>query len=44
MNSQIKDLYIITGKGGVGKTNAAFALVKHLNDQGQKCSLSYFQI
>ena len=34
--SRPKRLYIITGKGGVGKTTTALALTKHLNSQGSK--------
>lgn len=34
--SRSKRLYIITGKGGVGKTTIALALTKHLNSKGVK--------
>lgn len=34
--SQTKRLYIITGKGGVGKTTVALALAKRLNRKGVK--------
>lgn len=34
--SRTKRLYIITGKGGVGKTTAALALAKYLNSKGVK--------
>ncbi|MEX0799295.1 MAG: ArsA-related P-loop ATPase [Bacteriovoracaceae bacterium] len=34
--SSPKRFYIITGKGGVGKTAAALALTKRLNSQGKK--------
>ena len=34
MSSPAKRLYIITGKGGVGKTSLAMAMTKHLEDLG----------
>ena len=38
-----KRLYIITGKGGVGKTNASFALVKYLIDSGKNAKYLIFK-
>lgn len=38
-----KKLYIITGKGGVGKTTAALALCKFLKDNNHNVEYTYFQ-
>lgn len=40
--SRPKRLYIITGKGGVGKTATALALTKYLNSQGHKAKYLNF--
>lgn len=37
-----KKLYIITGKGGVGKTSAALAFAKYLNDKGHKAQYLHY--
>lgn len=39
----IKNLYIFTGKGGVGKTTLSFAFAKHLINEGRKVKYIYFQ-
>lgn len=42
--SRIKNFYIVTGKGGVGKTTAALALCKHLQEKTNKKVLyAYFK-
>lgn len=41
-HSNGKRLYIITGKGGVGKTSAALAFAKRLNDQGLKAQYLHY--
>ncbi len=44
MKKNFQRLYIITGKGGVGKTSVAMALTKHLESQGVKVFYnSFFQ-
>ncbi len=37
-----KKLYIITGKGGVGKTSAALAFAKCLNENGHKAQYLHY--
>lgn len=39
----IKNLYIFTGKGGVGKTTLSFSFAKYLQDSGRKVKYTYFQ-
>lgn len=39
--SQLKRLYIFTGKGGVGKTTCAFSFAKHLKDSGKKVAYAH---
>ena len=36
--------YIFTGKGGVGKTTAAMAFTKHLQNNSKKVKYGYDQI
>lgn len=38
-----KNLYIFTGKGGVGKTTLSFAFAKHLQSQNKKVKYIYFK-
>lgn len=40
---KIKNLYIFTGKGGVGKTTLSFSFAKYLQDQGRKVWYVYFE-
>lgn len=41
--SKLKNLYIFTGKGGVGKTTLSFSFAKYLKDQGKKVKYIYFK-
>ena len=41
--SEIKNLYIFTGKGGVGKTTLSLAFCLYLKNQGKNVSLAYFK-
>ena len=40
--SNLRRLYVVTGKGGVGKTVVAMALAKHLESQGKKVLYNSF--
>ena len=41
--SKFRNLYIFTGKGGVGKTTLSFSFAKYLQDQGKKVKYIYFK-
>ena len=41
--SKIKNFYIFTGKGGVGKTTLALAFSEYLKARGENVSLAYFK-
>jgi arsenite-transporting ATPase len=43
MSDKIKNFYIFTGKGGVGKTTLSFSFAKYLKDQGRKVKYVYFE-
>jgi arsenite-transporting ATPase len=43
MTDKIKNLYIFTGKGGVGKTTLSFSFAKYLQEQGRKVKYVYFE-
>ncbi len=42
MTNSLKRLYIVTGKGGVGKTTLSIALAKHLQSSGKKVLYNSF--